>query len=233
MIPSWASPFMLAREKNKKPRLCVDFYGGVNRSVVELKYGIPHMFEMFSSLDDARFFCHLNLQSAFLQILISERLQELLIISTHREHFKFLKLPFGFRNSPMLMQKVIEGSLPDTPWCKKYFDDLLIFAESKEMLYKRVKHICGLLDARGFRLNMNKCVFLTSKICFLGWIIENGSRSIDPNVVQAIKELRQPANLTELRQFLGLISHYSASISSLHLYKERFGKLCEKYSHFE
>uniref|UniRef100_A0A0N5B2W3 Reverse transcriptase domain-containing protein n=1 Tax=Strongyloides papillosus TaxID=174720 RepID=A0A0N5B2W3_STREA len=191
------------------------------------------MFEMFSSLDDARFFCHLDLQSAFLQIPISERLQQLFIISTHRGHFKFLKLPFGFCNSPMLMQKMIEGSLPDTPWCKKYFDDLLIFAESKEMLYKRVMHICGLLDAIGFRLNMNKCVFFTSKICFLGWIIENGSRSIDPNVVQAIKELRPPANLTELRQFLGLISHYSASISSLHLYKERFGKLCEKYSHFE
>lgn len=39
--------------------------------------------------------------------------------------------------------------------------------------------------------------------------------------------------MTELRQFLRLISHYSASIASLHLYKERFGKLCEKYSHFE
>uniref|UniRef100_A0A0N5B2W4 Reverse transcriptase domain-containing protein n=1 Tax=Strongyloides papillosus TaxID=174720 RepID=A0A0N5B2W4_STREA len=30
MIPSCASPLMLAREENKKPRLCVDFSEGVN-----------------------------------------------------------------------------------------------------------------------------------------------------------------------------------------------------------
>ncbi|KAF8115984.1 hypothetical protein N665_0024s0011 [Sinapis alba] len=54
----------------------------------------------------------------------------------------------------------------------------------------------------------SKCEFATSKVEYLGHFIEAKGVSTDPNKLRAVKEWPQPANLKQLRGFLGLAGYY-------------------------
>nr|XP_048317915.1 uncharacterized mitochondrial protein AtMg00860-like [Ziziphus jujuba var. spinosa] len=53
-----------------------------------------------------------------------------------------------------------------------------------------------------------KCAFGKRRIKFLGHIIEEGKIRMDMEKVKAIQEWKTPANVKELRSFLGLANYY-------------------------
>ncbi|KAL5565232.1 hypothetical protein UlMin_028396 [Ulmus minor] len=53
-----------------------------------------------------------------------------------------------------------------------------------------------------------KCAFAQTIINFLGHIIEHGQIRMDMKKVRAIQEWKTPANVKELRSFLGLANYY-------------------------
>ncbi|KAL5538139.1 hypothetical protein UlMin_044217 [Ulmus minor] len=53
-----------------------------------------------------------------------------------------------------------------------------------------------------------KCAFAQTRINFLGHIIERGQIRMDMKKVRAIQEWKTPANVKELRSFLGLANYY-------------------------
>ena len=58
-------------------------------------------------------------------------------------------------------------------------------------------------------LNKEKCIFGVTKISFLGQSVGSDGIKPDPRKLQAIQEIKQPSNVTELRRFLGMINQLS------------------------
>ncbi|KAI5609699.1 hypothetical protein C0J50_12085, partial [Silurus asotus] len=52
-----------------------------------------------------------------------------------------------------------------------------------------------------------KCEFSKTKIKFLGQIVEASGVSADPDKLGAVKAMRQPCNVSEVRRFLGMVNH--------------------------
>ncbi|XP_071912442.1 uncharacterized protein [Coffea arabica] len=78
-------------------------------------------------------------------------------------------------------------------------------------LEAHVEHLRLVLSAlRENRLfaNMEKCVFCTSEVNFLGYIIGANGISVDPAKVKAIMEWPTPTNVSQVRSFHGLASFY-------------------------
>lgn len=46
---------------------------------------------------------------------------------------------------------------------------------------------------------------------FLSFIIDKHGRRPDPSNIEAVKQMRPPTDVVELRPFLGLVSHYMLS----------------------
>uniref|UniRef100_A0A0N5BCJ0 RNA-directed DNA polymerase n=1 Tax=Strongyloides papillosus TaxID=174720 RepID=A0A0N5BCJ0_STREA len=236
-VPRWASPIMLARENGRKPRLCVDFSASVNKCVEPLSYGIPDLPSLLNDLYQAEWYTHLDLKSAFLQVPISKRLQDIMVLSTQHGHYQFKKLPFGYINAPLIMQKIMEICLSDAmedgkSFVKIYFDDVLIYGKSRDEIIRRTNVVCSLLEKHGFTLNMSKSRFAVQEILFLGWSIAKGVRKPHDDRIESIVSLREPQSVSEVRQILGLISHYSSCIPKLHKYLHVFSDLCQKNSKF-
>ncbi|XP_071912316.1 uncharacterized protein [Coffea arabica] len=87
--------------------------------------------------------------------------------------------------------------------------------ETKEIqsksLDEHVEHLRLVLSAlRENRLfaNMEKCVFCTPEVNFLGYIVGANGIRVDPAKVKAILEWPTPTNVSEVRSFHGLASFY-------------------------
>jgi len=61
----------------------------------------------------------------------------------------------------------------------------------------------------GVTLNLNKCVFSTKQVKFLGHVISSNGIEVDPDKLKAIADLPPPKNVQEVRTFLGMVNQLS------------------------
>ena len=87
-------------------------------------------------------------------------------------------------------------------------DDVLVYRRTAEEHDERLMAVLDKLKEKGVTLNKEKCIFYCNSIQFLGQIVNQG---VSPNKEKlcAIREVSRPNNVSELRRFLGMISHMS------------------------
>ena len=90
--------------------------------------------------------------------------------------------------------------------CVKVVDDILLYDEDY------FDHLCHIHDTlsrcrrHGITLNADKFNLAQSSVSFCGYKLSGDGIEADPEKVWAIKELSTPANLTDLRSFMGLVN---------------------------
>ena len=99
-----------------------------------------------------------------------------------------------------------------------YLDDLNVFSRNFNEHLKHLREVFERLRNAGLKLKAKKCQFFKKELAFLGHVVGEDGVKPDPGKVIAIKAHPVPTNLTELRQFLGLVSYYRKFI-------EGFGKI--------
>jgi hypothetical protein len=67
-----------------------------------------------------------------------------------------------------------------------YFDNILVYSESKEQYSMYIKQVLEVLTKKRFRLKLSKCNFYTKEIVFLGYVITLGKIGLDPKKIQVI-----------------------------------------------
>lgn len=99
------------------------------------------------------------------------------------------------------MQQILEGL---GVLCQ--MDDMLIWGATHRERDERLRRALSRLLEAGVMLN-NKCEFSKSRIKFLGQIIEESGVSTDPDKVSAVRAVKEPSNISEVRHFLGMTNH--------------------------
>jgi len=89
-----------------------------------------------------------------------------------------------------------------------YFDDILIYSESKKEHLEHVRLILQVLQDNQLYINLKKCTFSTNKLLFLGFIVAEEGIQVDEEKVRAIKDCPAPTSVTEVRSFHGLGTFY-------------------------
>ena len=83
---------------------------------------------------------------------------------------------------------------------------MLVHGKSQEEHDHRLKKVLERVKQVGLTLNVDKCEFSKSCIKFLGQVIDEAP---DPDKTQAIMQLEQPNNVTEVRRYLGMLNQMS------------------------
>lgn len=77
-------------------------------------------------------------------------------------------------------------------------------------------------------LNKDKCIFAATEIQFLGHIFSQNGMKLDNDKVNAIKNLKKPANKKELQRLLGMVNYLNKFIPNLSSITEPMRQLLSK-----
>ena len=129
--------------------------------------------------------------------------------------YEFNKLPFGISSAPEHFQRRVSKVLEGLPGIVCHIDDVLVYGKDEGEHDSRLR---AALEREGLTLNINKCKFRQSSITFLGHVIDSNGIRPDPRKTEAIREMKTPSSVTELRRFLGMINQmnkFSPNIANI------------------
>ena len=104
----FAAPITLVykKEEGRRSRLCIDFKS-LNRIVVPECQPFPRIEDIMERTIDCEYFSTLDINSAFWSVPVKEEDKEKLAFVTEDGHYQWKVLPFGYRNSPLIFQRIL------------------------------------------------------------------------------------------------------------------------------
>lgn len=76
-----------------------------------------------------------------------------------------------------------------------------LYSKTKDEHVTHLQAICHLLCRKLFYINLKKCIFMSSSVVFLGFIISTERVKMDPEKVKAVLDWLLPTTVTEVRSF--------------------------------
>jgi len=144
-------------------------------------------------------------------------------------------MPFGLCNAPSTFQRLMELVLAGFRWeiCLAYLDDVVVFGRTWEEHLERLRLVLTRLQVAHLKLHPKKCQFFKQSVCFLCHIISNNGVGTDPAKISIVANWPTPANISELRSFLGLASYYRQFVHHFAEIAAPLHRLQEKGSAFQ
>lgn len=209
----WGTPLVPILKPNGDLRICGDYKVTLNKFLLDFKYPLPRIDEIFASLEGGEVFTKLDLSNAYNQLVLDEESQFLCAWSTHIGTLKVKRLPFGVKTAAAIFQKTMENLLRDIPYVVVYQDDITITGKNMQEHIRTLKRVLQKLQSSGLKLNLNKSVFFQSEISYLGFNIDKHGLRKNNDRISSIISCPIPKNISELRAFVGMANYYSKFIN--------------------
>ena len=197
----WCAGMVVVPKADGKVRICVDLTR-LNESVRRERHPLPAVDQILAQLSGAKIYTKLDANSGFWQIPLSPESALLTTFITPFGRFCFHRLPFGITSGPEHFQRRMSEILNGKEGVVCMIDDILVHGKTQEEHDER-------LQVAGVTLNSEKCRFSQKSISFLGHTINSHGIQPDPDKVIAIQKVRAPANVGDVRRFLGMVNQMS------------------------
>ena len=205
----WCAGMVVVPKENGKVRICVDLTK-LNLSVKRELHPLPAVDQVLAQLAGAKVMSKLDANSGFWQIPLSPESAKLTTFITPYGRYCFHRLPFGISSAPEHFQRRMSDILTGLPGAVVcMMDDILIHGKTREEHDTHLRDVLNRLQDAGMTLNKEKCQFAQTSLKFLGHIIDSEGIRPDPNKVQAILDIQTPANVGDVRRYLGMVNHLS------------------------
>ena len=205
----WSSQVVMVQRKDGSWRMCVD-YRKLNEKTVKDAYPLTRIDENLDTLKGAEWYTSLDLDMAYHQVPMMDEDKEKTAFATPRGGlYQFTTMPFGLCNAASTFERIIEKTLAGLQWkiAVLYLDDIVVFWKSFEDHLCNLRKVFDRLSEAGLKLKPKKCQFLQEEISFLGHIVSKSGIRTDPAKVAAVKEMKSPETVTQVKSFLGLASY--------------------------
>lgn len=211
----WASPIVIVNKPDGSIRMCVDCKVTINKFLRTDHYPLPRIDDILANLQNAKYFCVLDLREAYAQMEVSEDSQEYLTINTHLGLFRYRRLIFGVSCAPTIFQSMMDQIIQGLERVMCFIDDLLIGGATLEECMKNLIEVIKRLNEYNVKIKVEKCKFFQKSVKYLGHEISGDGVRPNQEKVKAIMEAPRPQNVTQVKSFLGLINYYGRFIPNL------------------
>ncbi|MBW0518567.1 hypothetical protein O181_058282 [Austropuccinia psidii MF-1] len=182
------------------------------------------MNQLLTIFNGSTIFSKIDLCGAYKLLRIKEGDEHLTAFITKYGSYEYLVMPFGLTNSPASFHNLLNDIFADflDVFVVVYLDDIMVFLSSEEEHVKHVASVLQRLRDNNFFAKASKCVFHSSSVEHLGYVVSGDSLKMDSSKFQQILNWPRPKNIKALQYFLGFanfyrcfIKHYSKKITSL------------------
>jgi Reverse transcriptase (RNA-dependent DNA polymerase)/RNase H-like domain found in reverse transcriptase/Integrase zinc binding domain/Chromo (CHRromatin Organisation MOdifier) domain/Retroviral aspartyl protease len=205
----YGSPILFVQKADGSLRMVID-YRALNKITRKNRFPIPRVEDLFDSLQGARVFSTLDLQSGYHQIRIADEDVEKTAFVTPIGSFQFRVLAFGLSNSPAIFSKVMADIFKDCigKFACIYMDDVLLYSKNEKEHLEHLEIVLKLLQKHKLYAKLSKCSFQKQSLKFLGHIVSDKGIQVDESKVAVINEWPRPQTVKEVRSFLGLANYF-------------------------
>jgi predicted aspartyl protease len=230
----WGAPVLFVQKKDGSQQMCVD-YRSLNDVIVENKYPLPCIDDLFDQMRGARVFSKIDLRSCYHQMKIKPSNIPKTAFSTRYGLYEFTIMSFGLTNALAyfmnLMNKVFKEYLDK--FVVVFIDDILIYSKNDSEHEEHLRMVLQKLQDNQLYAKFTKCEFWLDEVHFLGHIISKGGISVDPTKVTAIVGWKIPSTVSEVGSFLGLAGYYRRFIEGFSKIAKPMTSLLEKGKEFK
>ncbi|XP_058044541.1 uncharacterized protein LOC131201024 [Ahaetulla prasina] len=210
----WNTPILPIPKGDGHFRMAQDLRR-VNDATVTIHATVPNPYVLLGLIPPtASWFSVIDLKDAFFTIPIHHQSQHLFAfewespITGRKQQYTWTRLPQGFKNSPTLFGAALARDLealeiPPPDVVLQYVDDLLVTGTSEDVCWENTSLLLHLLQDLGYKASKKKAQLVLPKVRYLGYDIQQGSRTLAHERKEAICQLPVPKNRKELRGFLG------------------------------
>jgi predicted aspartyl protease/transposase InsO family protein len=205
----YASNLVLVRKKDGSIRCCVDFRQ-LNLQTRRDAYPLPRADACLEAMSGASWFSTFDMRSGYHQVCVDERDLDKTAFVCHRGLFRYRMMPFGLNNAGATFQRLMDLVLSGLTLeiCLVYLDDIIVYSSTLEQHLERLRIVLDRVSRCGMKLKTSKCALMQKSVHFLGHVISGDGVATDPEKVRLVEQWPVPANLGELRSFLGLTGYY-------------------------
>ena len=170
----------------------------------------PRIDDSLNQMSGVKWFSTLDLCPGYWQVEVEPKDCQKTAFATRKGLYQFQVMPFGLCNAPATFERLMETVLTGLQWdiCLIYLDDVIVFGKEFEDIIENLSIIFERLFSAGLKLKPRKCTLFARKVEYLGHVVSEYRISTDPQKVGVVKTWPEPANITELRSFLGFCSYY-------------------------
>ena len=204
----WGAPTFIQPKKNGTIRFLSDFRE-LNKRIKRKPYPLPKIQDLLMNLEGFTYATSIDLNMGYYHVKLTPDSSRLCTIVTEFGKYEYLRIPMGVCNSPDIFQERMSDLMAGLEYVRAYIDDILVTTKGdwNDHLEKLDKVLQRLGEA-GLQVNADKSFFGKTETEYLGfWITREGVRPVSKKV-EALKNLKPPCNIKQLRRFMGLINYY-------------------------
>ena len=213
----WNSNLLAVAKKDNASavRWCVD-YRALNAETEIDRFLIGDISDNLSRLGGSRLFSALDNSGAFHIIKIAPEDRHKTSFATKWNSFHFTRLPFGLAGGPSsysrLVSQVLRGIPPEV--AVAYVDDVLVHSPTLDEHISGLSRVLNAYRRAGMKLNPSKCIFLSSKIDYLGHTVSE--KGIEPQeaYVKIVENWPPPKTRQDILIAIGKFGYYRKFIAN-------------------
>lgn len=205
----FASNVVLVKKKDGSLRCCID-YRQLNGITKKDAYPLPRTDVCLDAMHGSRWFSTFDLRSSYHQVLVDERDRDKTAFICREGQFRFRTMPFGLCNAGATFQRLMDVVMSGLSFevCLSYLDDVIVYSETSESHFERLRLVLDRFSKAGLKLKPSKCCIFQKSVEFLGHVISEGNIGVNPKKIMDVVDWPVPTSVKEVRGFIGLCSYY-------------------------
>ena len=190
----WCSQISVQKKKNDKLRICLD-QRALNESLQRERYPLPTTDDILPELAKAKLFSKVDLAHGYWHCELDEDSNCMTTFITTQGRFRWCRLPFGLKVSSEIFQRKLNESLAGTQGVVCVADDILVYGNSEKDHDEKLKKLLDACVRNKIKLNLQKSVFKTTEVEFLGHLMTSEGLKPDTKKIEAILNMENPTDV--------------------------------------
>jgi putative transposase len=222
----------LVNKKDGGFRVVQDFRALNNNSHLD-KYSMKDVTECIGEIgrSHSTIFSTLDLTSGFWQMTLHPQSRAYTAFTVPGlGEFEWVTSAMGLLGCPATFQRLVEAIVDKIRNVIVYIDDLIVHSKDHLEHLQILEALFSRLSAHGMKVRLEKCKFGSNDVMYLGFHLTKDGIKPGVDKLKAVRDAKPPANVHEVRQFLGLCNFFRSHVRNFATIASPLTKLTRKES---